>query len=238
MSVVSRLKDLARRGRSRVEPILYAGDNVACNLCGARARSWLRGRVNGRCPTCRAPTRTRTLWWYLQNRVPDLRTLRVLHFAPEKLLEARLRASRVARYETCDLRGGHVDHQADIQALPFPDASYDLVLCSHVLEHVPDDRAAMRELGRICRPGGRVLIMVPCTPTRPTDEYLGPMSPEARKARFGEVDHLREYGSDLVERLAATNLTITVFEPAKEIPANDRARHGLGPEQLIYTGTR
>lgn len=237
-SIVSRLKALARQGRSRIEPILYTGDRVACNLCGSTARSWLRGRPNGRCPTCRCPTRTRTLWWYLQHQISERTALRVIHFAPERMLEQKLRPWGTRSYQTADLRGDHVDVQADLQRLPFPDASYDLVICSHVLEHVPDDRAAMRELARICAPTGRVLIMVPLDPSRPTQEDLGPLSPEERKRRFGEIDHLREYGSDLVERLTSAGLTIRVFEPVRDIPPAERERLGLGPEQLIYVGTR
>jgi len=236
-SVGEVLKGLARRGRSRFERVFRAGNTVACNVCGVTARSWWGGRDNGRCPACRCATRTRTLWWYLQREAPDAHQLRILHFAPEAPLERQLRGRSSRQYQTCDLRSPGVDHKVDIQRLPFLDGSYDLLLCSHVLEHIPDDRAAMRELRRVCSANGRVLIMVPMNPHAPTVEDLSDLPPTERKRRFGEIDHLREYGTDFCEMLAAAGLEVHVFEPGVEIDASQRLRHGLALDQKIFVCT-
>lgn len=231
--VKSWLKVLARRARSSAERIRYSGNRVACNVCGHTSRSWLHGREFGRCPGCRCATRTRTLWWWLEN---DARasTCRTLHFAPEPPLERQLRGRIASEYKTCDLRGSHVDLQVDIQKLPLPDRSFDLVLCSHVLEHVPDDRAAVRELRRICTDNGRVLIMVPMNPDGITVEDLSDLDPAERKRRFGEIDHLREYGTDMPQLLREAGFAVEIFEPGAAVPEASRARHGIGPEQLIF----
>ena len=49
----------------------------------------------------------------------------------------------------------------DALRLPFPDATFDRVICAEVLEHVPDDRAAMAEIARVLRPGGTAAVTVP-----------------------------------------------------------------------------
>jgi SAM-dependent methyltransferase len=51
--------------------------------------------------------------------------------------------------------------RADLLSLPFPDASFDVVMASEVLEHIPDDDLAMAEIARVVRPGGRVAVTVP-----------------------------------------------------------------------------
>ncbi len=230
------IKKIARAGRSVLERLRYRGNAVECNVCGATARSWIYGRIDGRCPTCRCPTRTRVLRWYLANQVGDPAALRVLHFAPERALQPRLATWGAKRYDTCDLRTGYT-YQVDIQRTPFDDGSYDLVLCSHVLEHIPDDKAAMRELRRICSPTGRVLIMVPLNAALPTREDLSStLTPEERRRQFGEIDHLREYGLDLEQMLRDAGFRVTPFEVATAVPQADRERHGLAAE-LIFVCT-
>src|SRR5205085_1723339 len=84
----------------------------------------------------------------------------VLHFAPESALAARLRA-RANEYVSVDLEAGRGGVQADITSLPFPGETFDLVICSHVLEHVQDGRAAMSEMFRVLRSGAVALIQTP-----------------------------------------------------------------------------
>jgi SAM-dependent methyltransferase len=85
--------------------------------------------------------------------------------------------------------------------MDLPDASFDLILCSHVLEHVPDDRAAMRELRRVVSDGGLCMVLVPYRPGVPTYEDPSIRSPLDRMVAFGQQDHVRIYGSDLPGRL-------------------------------------
>jgi SAM-dependent methyltransferase len=79
--------------------------------------------------------------------------MRMLHFAPGAFFE-KIFARRFSRYETADLDMERVDHRVDLQALPFGDGSYDFIFASHVLEHVPDDTKALKEIRRVLRPGG------------------------------------------------------------------------------------
>ena len=173
------------------------------------------------------------LWWYLSKNV-QVADRKLLHFAPEVPLERKIRGTRVLNYVTADFRNPEVDVQVDIQALPFADGEFDLILCSHVLEHIRDDKLAMRELRRVCSPNGSVLIMVPLSSSTQTREDLSELPPKVRKDRFGETDHLREYGRDVIDMLQRSGFRVVSFEPTTEIPASIRARHGLGDNQTIF----
>ena len=149
----------------------HRGDAVQCPCCG---RSGAASRPPGTapdaiCPGCGSHERHRALWLYLGERTPlGDEPMSLLHFAPEYALRGRMEALPALRYVTADLDPEGVDVQLDITAMPFEDGAFDAILCSHVLEHVPDDRAAMSELHRVLRPGGWALVLVPLDLSRET----------------------------------------------------------------------
>jgi SAM-dependent methyltransferase len=136
---------------------------------------------------------------------PALASGRVLHFAPERALSPIL-SDLATEYVTTDLVQT-ADVQADITELPFPDDRWDTVFCSHVLEHVPDDAKAMRELRRVVAVDGYAVVLVPRNPGTPTDEDPTVSDPLERERRFGQRDHVRMYGDDLEARLNAAGFT-------------------------------
>jgi ubiquinone/menaquinone biosynthesis C-methylase UbiE len=115
----------------------------------------------------------------------------MLHFAPESHLR-NLLEPRVARYETADLFKAGVDHQVDIQALPFEDKSYDLIYASHVLEHVRDDQRALAEIRRVIAPGGIAILPVPIVEDL-TVEYSAPNPAESGHVRAPGYDYFDRY---------------------------------------------
>src|SRR6478735_220079 len=149
-----------------------------------------------RCPVCAARRRHRLAWWFLvdHQRLFDGSSLRVLHWAPELGWSDRLRRLPGVRYLSGDVDPGKAMRELDLTSIDLPDESIDLTLCSHVLEHVPDDRTAMSELLRVLRPGGHALVMVPLT-RAPTDEDPSITDPEERRRRFGQTDHVRRYNA-------------------------------------------
>ena len=186
-----------------------------CPACQQPVRAFgpggVRARPNARCPRCGALERHRFLSVLLDGLAPSLtRAAVVLDIAPSRYTTAHLERLDVARYIRLDLDpdadGRAVDVQASMTQLPFADQTIDLVLCYHVLEHVPDDHAAMRELARVLTPGGRALVQVPFRGAKDTDEDPD-ASEEERVARFGQADHVRWYGRDLEDRLAGAGLT-------------------------------
>ncbi len=208
---VYRREDLYRRRASR--PL--APGLLHCPVCGHSAAAFLPfglgGRRNALCPTCGSLERHRFLWLYLTRYTRLLRqAARVLHTAPEPCLEPRLRALPNLRYQSLDLFDPAADVQADLCDLPFDDGHFDLLLSSHVLEHLPDDGPALGELARVLRPGGRAVIMVPYDPDLPVTEEGGQVtSPAERMARFGHPYHYRNYGADFPARLAAAGFEVT-----------------------------
>jgi SAM-dependent methyltransferase len=218
--------------------LLYRGDRVTCPCCGRTARKFMPtvlpvgpNRPGARCPHCGARDRQRHLWLYLERKT-NLFTdpLRVLHFAPERIFENRLRAQPNLDYVSTDLERARADVKADITDLPFPDDAFDVILCSHVLEHVPDDAQAMRELHRVLRPGGWAVVLVPIDFSREeTFEDPAVVDPPDRERLFGQADHVRVYGRDLKARLQAAGFTVRVEDFRGELGEAEARRYGLRP---------
>jgi SAM-dependent methyltransferase len=184
-----------------------------CNVCGYRGRFQAAGkprRIDARCPRCGSAERYRLLALWLDREGEFLKTAHVLHFAPEAGLAAMLK-SRVGRYESGDIAPGKADRVLNIEAIAAPDASYDCVLCSHVLEHV-DDRQALLEIHRVLKPGGIVLIMLPIIEGwSKTYENPNVLSPEDRKRHYGQSDHVRYYGADVRDRIRGAGFQLAEF---------------------------
>ncbi len=168
-----------------------------CECCGGRFEEFEpHGRIprpGARCPGCGSLERHRALCKRIGKLVDP--SDRVLHFAPEPGIERNLRP-RQAAYVTSDIEG-EVDVRADITRLPFGDGEFDAVLISHVLEHVPDDRAALREVRRVLRPGGRAIMQHPLRrDLDATVEDPSVTQPLERLRVFGQEDHVRVYSEN------------------------------------------
>lgn len=185
------------------------------------------GRANARCPGCGSYERHRALWLWLQQR-PDLLTTprRVLHLAPEPALAARLRALDGVDYLSADLEPGAAMEVMDITAIEKPEASFDAILCTHVLEHVDDDGRAMRELRRVLAPGGWAAFQVPMH-GEVTDEGVPGLTGAERLERFWQADHVRLYGRDFGDRLRAAGFAVEVVDLRELIAPADRQRFAL-----------
>jgi SAM-dependent methyltransferase len=197
-----------------------------CSICDRRRRFKSFGdppRLRAQCRQCGSLERHRALWAWLK---PQLRpALRILHSAPEPSVYGELRRRSNLQYVTTELEpDAHARDrdmvQADLQRLPFGDGSFDVVVCSHVLEHVPDDRMAMREIRRVLTPVGLAAIQVPIHDRDDTYEDPTITTPEGRYGAFGQADHVRIYGRDFDDRLAAAGFDVTVVaagHPGNEI---------------------
>lgn len=129
----------------------------------------------------------------------------MLAVGPDPYLEAQGRRLPW-QYLSIDIEPGAAMRAMDLTHLDLPDEDRDLLICYHVLEHIPDDRAAMREIRRVLRPTGQALLQVPLSGEE-TDEELRDAPPDVRAERYGQPDHVRLYGrADFVARLKACGL--------------------------------
>jgi SAM-dependent methyltransferase len=189
------------------------------------------------CPRCGAQARHRALWLYLHERT-DLfsgKGLEVLHFAPERALGGALAAAPGIHYVSADLTDPAAMEHFDITDIPHPDGSFDVILCIHVLEHVEDDRKAMRELHRILAPEGFAIVLVPLDLDRAeTYEDRSITDPSERRRAFWQADHLRLYGRDFPERLKEAGFEVTVDQWVRGLDQPTIKRHGLFPLEDMY----
>lgn len=183
----------------------------ACPLCGYRGPFATKkvntgDRPHARCPKCGALERHRIQRLVLDRLFQrfDPARARMLHFAPEHVLAGWFR-QRFGSYATADLAMPGVDHRADLRSLPFPDASFDFVFASHVLEHVDEDAKAIAEIRRILSPDGIGVLPVPIVAPR-TIEYPEPNPYEEY--------HVRAPGPDYFERFASRFAAVEVHRSA------------------------
>lgn len=215
--------ETAYRGPCRAAPARLPSARGHAKHCPVCRQSFghfldfgLRRRRNARCPGCGSLERHRFLWLYLERalRLPG-RRLSLLHIAPEACIRARLAGLAGLRYRAIDLYRPDTAAAMDATALAFPDARFDMVICSHVLEHIPEDRMALSEMARVLRPGGRAVLLVPLD-LRRTVTYEEPAAVSAgqRLAAFGHPYHVRICGADYGKRIAAAGFAVTRVDSA------------------------
>lgn len=183
-------------------------------------------RPNALCPKCKSLERHRLIYLYFKNETKIFKNkMSLLHFAPEKILFDIFKNHTNIDYWPVDLYDTrYIKEKVDIQKIPYPSNSFDIVYCSHVLEHVKDDIGAMKELYRVVKPkseGGSALIMVPLfydlNETLENEEYN---TPELRSKYYGQFDHVRAYGSDFSDKLKSVGFEVEKYN--KYDLANDK----------------
>lgn len=192
-------------------------------------------RENVLSPSTLSLERHRLLWLYLHAETDFFtRPQRVLHFAPEQPFYKRFKQLKHTQYVTTDLNSPLASVKADICDLPFEDNSFDVILCNHVLEHIPDDGKALTELYRVMAPGGWGVFQVPQDVRREvTFEDPDITDPEERKKAFGQYDHLRVYGRDYFNRLADAGFEVEAIDYTASLGPEAIDRFRLAPGELI-----
>ncbi len=218
------------------------GDAVYCPVCERTGIAFLPSglplRPHAQCAFCGSLERARMAWVFLQERKLPRPGMRILHIAPEKCLFDRFRAVPGVEYVAGDkfdpgYKWPEGTIHLDVTDLKFPDGHFDMIICSHVLEHVPDDRKAMNELSRVLKKGGSGLVLSPVREDwETTREDPSVTDPEERFRLYGKFDHVRYYGRDYVDRLKAAGFEVEVVDLSSGMPYEKRFRLGFSDEKL------
>lgn len=189
------------------------------------------------CPRCMANARERLVYLYLRSKTAVFKErLKLLHIAPEPHLTRTLREVPTLEYVTGDLVEKAVDVKLDIMMLPFPDACFDVIVCNHVLEHVADDRVAMRELRRVLRPGRSALLQVPIARAlRDTVEDPSALTEADRLRVFGQRDHVRLYAAgDYMRRLEEAGFSVSLRSAVECVGEHAIRRYALLRDEPVF----
>jgi SAM-dependent methyltransferase len=230
----------------KVMGMFYAGSNVTCPVCEKSYKKFLPyGRINTRanalCPNCLSLERHRLIWVYLKETTNFFtQKLDVLHIAPEACFIKRFEKQHGDRYITADIESPLAKVKMDIHTIPFPEKTFDVVLCNHVLEHVDNDIKAMSEISRVLKPGGFAIMQVPFFNPVPDMTIEDPTITDARarEKAFGQDDHVRKYGKDYPQRIERAGLKAVEDHFVNELSEEKRKKFGLVKGETIFKGNR
>ena len=164
-----------------------------CPICGYHGPFMDKNnRLRAKCPKCGELERARMAMLVVDQIFDETKALEtdVLHISPENFLR-KIFKKKYKSYISSDLYREDVDHQFDIQSIPYPDNTFDLVFASHVLEYVKNDRQAIKEIKRVLRPGGLAFLPVPMLHEKTIDFEKRP--PNKRIIRETGIDYFDRY---------------------------------------------
>jgi len=191
-------------------------------------------------PSNGARNRQRLVWLYLQNETDIFKSpTKLLHVAPELPYMEVFRKLPDLTYVPGDKMVEGYDNQSGIQnidltSLPFPDNDFDYIICNHVLEHIPNDKLAMREMYRVLKNQGAAIITIPIKESlKETLEDPNAISPKERERLYGQWDHVRHYGLDVKDRLESVGFSVEMNRYADKFSKTDYEKYGLSADIII-----
>jgi len=255
----SKIKRLAKRVFLMGRRYYYRGQAIECPICGFGFRKMLPGgfqsdvitekeiigaglRNNNICPYCLSTDRDRLVFLYLKHQSHIFtKHLKILHVSPEPALYQVISKIEGIDYTigTKYAEGSYYPAEItffDLTGMPHKDNTFDLVICNHVLEHIPDDLQAMSEIHRILKPGGEAILQVPMSyKIEKTMEDDTVISEADRHRVFGQFDHVRIYGSDYQERLESVGFQVSIHQPTQEAwIREDTSKYALNEKEYLF----
>ncbi|WP_167961897.1 class I SAM-dependent methyltransferase [Saonia flava] len=216
------------------------GKNYTDPIDGKQFKSFLpygyeSPRENVLSPSTLSLERHRLLWLFL-NKETNFFTgkHKVLHFAPEQAFFKRFKKLKNIEYITTDLNSPLATVKADICDLPFLDSSFDVILCNHVLEHIPNDTKAMQELFRVLKPGGWGIFQIPQDLDRESTFEDNTITDKKERAKvFGQYDHVRIYGRDYFNKLRSIGFKVEEVDYTSKLSAKEINEYRLAKGEII-----
>lgn len=206
-------------------------------------------RKNAMCFKCHSLERHRLLYWFLETKInlfTSVKNISLLHFAPEVFLFNKITSTPGITYHPVDYdpaiyhkKGLTEVNFTDITNIPHSGNTFDLIICNHVLEHIPDDAKAISEIYRVLKPGGQALLMIPIDFKRKkTYEDFSITSMEDRKIHFGQEDHVRWYAMDFVERLKDAGFLVQFEDEAIGLTSALRKKMAIPDVEILFVCTK
>jgi SAM-dependent methyltransferase len=228
---------------ARFLSIFYIGNQVECPVCNSKYRKFLpygrntSSRENALCPSCLSLERHRLMALYMKRKTNFYTAnLKVLHVAPEYCFIDRFEQMKNLDYITADIESPLAKVKMDIHQIPFPENTFDVAICNHVMEHVDDYILAMSELHRVLKPGGWALIQSP-QDMKYEATYEDPTitDPKERERHFLQNDHLRLFGRNYGRELEKGGFKVTEDRfVMDELSKADVQRYSLPGEEIVY----
>ncbi len=198
---------------------------------------------NFKCPYCQSRDRERGLYFYFKENI-SFAGKRILHVAPERALHSLIAASDCLEYVCGDLdpksyySTSNNIRKVNLLSIDFPDQYFDMLICNHILEHIPDDRTAMKQILRVLKSPGLAILQVPIgAKLNDTYEDASKLTAKERSYAFGQDTHVRIYAEeDYLRRLQSVGFTTK----AESIPlsAEDFFRYGIDSREKVYLAVK
>lgn len=235
----------------RIISIFSKTNNSYCPCCDQQFIEFLpyglQQRPNAQCPNCYSLERHRLHWLFLTDRInsnPEQANL--LHVAPEQIFYNFFNQDKkISYFPIAKLEPGYPDEypkntvNMDLTALEYKDNFFDIIYCSHVLEHITEDIRAMKEMLRVLNPTGYALLQVPLDKTlKKTYEDFSITSPKEREQHFGQPDHVRVYGLDYIDRLEKSGFNVQIIDYRSMFSSEAQNRFGLNLPEDLYLCTK
>jgi len=257
-SIKSKKQQLQKITGNKLPPrfklFLHRGVKYICPFCNYTSNSLLPmghdvevlrekqviggNRRRCKCYKCGSTDRERLIYIYLREKVRIFssdKTKSILHISPEKNLSQKIIDFGFSEYVCGDLFAEgykypeHVQ-KIDVLDIPYSDNTFDVIICNHVLEHIPSDLLAIKELRRVLKRGKQAILQVPISKnSEKTFEDFSVTDPEQRKKIFGQFDHVRIYGQDYIKRLEEGGFKVTRANISKEF-----MKYGLNKDEDIF----
>lgn len=232
--------------RDIYDAVVEREDKRVCPICNNVLRLYLPFgatylRRQAMCPVCHSVERHRELWLYIQDN-KDLffkkpKENRLLHFAPELGLWNKFSTMECVDYYPVDINPKYygICKAVDITDITYEDNYFDVIICNHVLEHITDDRKAIKELHRVLNSSGIAILNVPIKKSLSmTLEKAEYNTPELREKYYGQADHVRFYGNDYIQRLEESGFCVNVIHPNEDRNDKEIRKYGLTRNGEIY----
>lgn len=223
--------------KNQIRTQFYKGNKVICYLCGWEGQQFF----DAKCPKCNALPRTRLIPYALQYFKLPNEDVKLLHIAPNnnEYTFIKRHIKGVSNYDRLNIRAvAHINIVQDLTCTNLKSEQYDQAIAWHVLEHIPEDLKAIKEVYRLLKPGGTFLVSVPIYPVGNTTTFEDAgLDYKDFEKTHGHYDHCRSCGLDYYKRFETIGFTTDTLE-VRTLNSKDIVRFGLNSNHVVWCFTK